>query len=269
MTTASPPEPSPIEEMKAKVVLAGAPGVGKTSLVRRYVLNEFDDRYRTTLGAIVYKRIADVPVGSRVVRVTMTVWDVMGQRQGLNPMRDLDLYGAQGILAVCDVTDPASLPALKFRVNAVSQAAVDAPVQILMNKVDLGPRVDVRTAGLRVGLQRGIPCYLTSAKSGDNVVTAFEDLARRIVERQLLPAAEPFDAIDRSLLITSASAPCTAEELAKREGIPPIFAEARLERLRRLGYLRLAGLGLDVDGLPRVSYGRSRKPFQETLVVSR
>ncbi|HYS71238.1 MAG TPA: GTP-binding protein, partial [Thermoplasmata archaeon] len=30
--------------------MAGEAGVGKTSLIRRYVLDEFDDRYVATLG---------------------------------------------------------------------------------------------------------------------------------------------------------------------------------------------------------------------------
>lgn len=262
-------EPSPIEELKAKIVLAGAPGVGKTSIVRRYVLNEFEDKYKSTLGAIVYKRTADVPVTSRIVRVTMTVWDAMGTRDGPNPMRDIDLYGAQGVLAVCDVTDPGSVPALRFRVGAVARAAGDIPMEILMNKADLGPVPEVRTASLRTGLERGIPCYLTSAKEGDNVESAFEDLARRVVERNLFPTSSPFDDVDRGLLVLCASRPVPAEDVAVRCGLPPIFAEARLERLRRRGYLSLAGLGLDRDGRPRASYGRTRKPFQLSPIAAR
>lgn len=261
-------DPPPIEELKAKIVLAGAPGVGKTSIVRRYVLNEFEDKYKSTLGAIVYKRTADVPVASRIVRVTMTVWDVMGTREGPNPMRDIDLYGAQGVLVVCDVTDPRSVSPLRFRVGAVARAAGDIPMQILMNKADLGPLPEVRTAGLRTGLERGIPCYLTSAKEGENVEASFEDLARRIVERNLFPTASPFDETDQELLVLCASRPVPAEEIASQFGLPAIFAEARLERLRRRGYLCLAGLGLDRSGRPRASYGRTRKPFQIAPVLA-
>ena len=39
------------KRLKAKICLVGEHGVGKTSLVRRYVLDEFDDRYIVTLGA--------------------------------------------------------------------------------------------------------------------------------------------------------------------------------------------------------------------------
>jgi len=258
----------PSEEVKAKVVLAGAPGVGKTSLVRRYVLNQFDDAYLQTLGAIVYKRVVDVVVGSgRTVRVTMTVWDTIGRLAASNPLHDVDLYCAQGVLAVCDVSDPGTVEPLLARLRATVRVAGDVPVHILLNKADLGLRDEVRTLGLRAGLDRGAPCYLTSAKAGDNVVAAFEDLARRIVERDLLPPTGPLDTVDRRILIACARDPLTAEEIAGKAAIPQIFAEARIERLRRQGYVQFAALGLDAAGRPQVSYGRTHKPFQAVAVA--
>jgi len=265
---AIPALPAPPEEMKAKVVLTGAPAVGKTSLVRRYVKNEFREGYGSTLGAIVYKRDVNLQVGTRSIHVAMTLWDVMGQVGGANLLRDIDLFGAQGVLAVCDVTDETTVQPLRLRVDAVTKVAGDVPVQILMNKADLGANEDVKNAGLRTGLNRGMPCYLTSAKMGDNVVAAFEDLTRRIVERTLLPADAPLDGVDRGLLIACASEPMGAEEVARRERIPAIFAEARLERLRRQGYLRLAAMALDEEGRPTISYGRGKKPFQAVPVLS-
>src|SRR2546422_6395575 len=253
---------APVEEMKAKVVLAGPPGVGKTSLVRRYVKNEFRDHYGTTLGAIVYKRDVNLSVGLRRIHVTMTVWDVMGQIGGPDLFRDIDLFGAQGVMAVGDVTDESTIQPVRMRVDAVAKVAGHIPVQILMNKSDLGPDEDVKNANLRTGLNWGIPCYLTSAKSGDNVIAAFEDLSRRIVERMLLPMDAPLDGVDRSLLIAASSESVTPDSFSKRQRIPGIFAEARLERLRHLGYLKFSALGLNDTGRPRLSYGRTKKPFQ-------
>ena len=252
--------------MKAKVVLAGAPGVGKTSLIRRYVLNEFSEKYKSTLGAIVYKRLAAVSLGNRTVEVTMTIWDVVGQLEAGDPLRNVDLYGAQGVLAVCDVTDPDTVPPLRRRIAAASRAAGDVPVHILMNKADLGPREEAKAAVLRTGLERGIPCYTTSAKSGDNVLASFEDLARRIVERGLLPSKGPLDNVDRKILVTCAKDPLTPEEISRDEGIPVVFAGARLERLRALGLVRLAGLGLDERGRPRLSFGRTHKALEPALL---
>ena len=265
-----PPTDGPVvpalETMKAKVVLAGAPRVGKTSLIRRYVLNQFDEKYKVTLGAIVYKRVVSLAIGTRPIEVTMTIWDVVGQMEGGDPLKNVDLFGAQGVLAVCDVTDPGTVPPLRRRIGAALRHAGDVPVQILMNKADLGMNEEAKEAVLRTGLQRGVPCYATSAKSGDNVVAAFEDLARRIVERGLLPPAGPLDTVDRKILVTSSSKALTPDDVADAERIPVVFAEARLERLRHLGLVQVAGLGLDENGRPRMSYGRTHKPLEPALL---
>lgn len=259
---------SPVDEVKAKIVLAGVPGVGKTSLVRRYVLDEFSEKYRETLGAVVYKRVADVPVGARMIRVTMTVWDVVGGWEETNPFRDIDLYGAQGILAVCDVTDEATVSPLRARVDAALKTAGDVPVQILMNKADLGPQDEAQRESLRAGLEFGMPCYLTSAKEGVNVSRAFEDLAERILERTAFPPQGLLDAVDREILVACAGTPRAAEDVAASEGIASFFAEARIDRLVQRGLLRLAGLGLDARGRPKMSYARTRKPVPSMIPLA-
>lgn len=262
-----PPVGPAADEVKVRVALAGSSGVGKTSLIRRYVLNEFDETYKMRLGTIVYKRVAHVDISGRAVGVTITVWDTMGGVGQPVPLQDIDFYGAQGILAVCDVTDARTVPALRRRVDTAFEAAGDIPVQILMNKSDLEPRETARTAGLRVGLDRGLPCYMTSAREGNNVAIAFEDLARRIVERSLVPLSRPSDDIDRRILVDCSETPRSAGDVARREGIPVIFAEARLERLRRLRLLSLAAMALDDTGRPRLSYAATESASTELLAA--
>ena len=261
------PSPArPVEEMKAKVVLAGAPGVGKTSLVQRYVLGQFSENYLRTLGAVVYKRKVNVGVWTgRIVRVTMTLWDTMGEQRSDAPFHNVDMFGAQGILGVCDVTDANSVPPLRGRLVAALQASGDVPVHLLMNKSDLEPDDDARAAAIGAGLDRGAPCYLTSAKAGDNVVAAFEDLARRIVERSLLPPAT-FDGVDGRIVAACASSPRSLEAVSRQERIPVLFAEARLERLRRNGLLTYATLALDDAGRPHLSYGATGKSLPNAAV---
>src|SRR3970040_2546326 len=110
----SAPEDGPIvpdepKRVKAKGCLVGEHGVGKTSLIRRYVLDEFDDRYIVTLGAKVSKREMTITLQDRgEVLMDMTVWDIMGSRGFRELLREASFHGAQGILAVCDVTRYAS-----------------------------------------------------------------------------------------------------------------------------------------------------------------
>lgn len=257
------------EELKAKVVVVGAPGVGKTSLVRRYVLNEFSEKYKVTLGAIVYKRTEEVAFENRSVQVTMTLWDTMGDPGLADPLREVYLQGVQGVFGVCDVTEGTTLPPMDRWMNAALEAAGEVPVQILMNKWDLGPKVEVKFAGLTSGLGHAAPCWLTSAKSGDNVANAFHDLARRIVERHLVPVDGQLDAVDAAVLGDLDAGPKTAEEVASHLRIAHVVADAHLERLRRQSFVRLATMGLDEAGRPRLSYGRTDRVSAEVVTIER
>ena len=47
------------ELMKVKICFIGDAGVGKTSLIKRYVLDVFDDRYIATIGTKVTKKVVE------------------------------------------------------------------------------------------------------------------------------------------------------------------------------------------------------------------
>src|SRR5437016_14383229 len=69
------------QRIKTKVCLVGEAAVGKTSLIRRFVQDEFDDRYITTLGAKVSKREMAFETPDRTkIHMDMTVWDIMGEK---------------------------------------------------------------------------------------------------------------------------------------------------------------------------------------------
>src|SRR5947199_1004565 len=69
------------QRIKTKVCLVGEAAVGKTSLIRRFVQDEFDDRYITTLGAKVSKREMAFETPDRTkIHMDMTVWDIMGRK---------------------------------------------------------------------------------------------------------------------------------------------------------------------------------------------
>ncbi|HEV8594242.1 MAG TPA: ADP-ribosylation factor-like protein, partial [Thermoplasmata archaeon] len=99
------------ERVKLKVCLIGERGVGKTSLVRRYVLDEFSDKYVQTLGTKVSKKEVDLLVPQQDLRIhaLIQVWDIMGHLGFRDLLRAAYFHGAQGILAVCDVTDGPTL----------------------------------------------------------------------------------------------------------------------------------------------------------------
>src|SRR3989304_387639 len=126
---------------KVKVCRAGEPMVGKTSLIRRYVLDEYDDRYIATLGAKVTKKEIEVEDPKRgPVDVTMILWDIWGNKNVRELLKDAYYHGAHGILAVCDVTRPETMAELDGWAQAIRSVAGDIPVCLLANKSDQADR---------------------------------------------------------------------------------------------------------------------------------
>src|SRR5437867_6419003 len=89
-----------VKRMKVKVCLVGEAAVGKTSLIRRFVLENFDDKYIQTLGTKVSKKelTSRSPDGSGELKIDMTIWDIMGQKGFRKLLKEAYFYGAPGSL---------------------------------------------------------------------------------------------------------------------------------------------------------------------------
>jgi small GTP-binding protein len=174
------------EIVKLKVCLIGEKAVGKTSLIRRFVDDAFDDRYLATLGTKVTKRVLTVtmPGSGKQGHVDMTIWDIMGDAKFRQLLKLAYFRGAQGILAVCDVTRPATLGKLDDWRSSVEKIAGEVPAYVLANKVDLEPGLSARDLKA-FGTDWRAPTLFTSAKTGENVKAAFAGLALMILESQL------------------------------------------------------------------------------------
>ncbi|MFQ6059731.1 MAG: Rab family GTPase [Thermoplasmata archaeon] len=173
--------------MKAKICLVGEPAVGKTSLIRRYVLDEFDDDYIATLGAKVTKKdveITDSTLGN--LSVNLLIWDIMGDKGFRELYKEAFFHGAQGIMAVCDVTRKETLSELRTWIKSVSRVAGRIPTHFLGNKIDLSRKRIVSESDVRELSSSYKSNYvMTSAKTGKNVERAFKEMARRIVAKRV------------------------------------------------------------------------------------
>ncbi|MGQ0797019.1 MAG: Rab family GTPase [Methanobacteriota archaeon] len=169
---------------KVKICLVGEEGVGKTSLIHRFVSGAFDESYIRTLGAVVSKK--SVALGTfegRPVHVDMMILDIMGKRTFLQLFKDAYFNGAKGILAVFDTTRKASVKDLTAWIDGVRDSVGPIPVYVLGNKIDLNGRKETNDDDVRTVLGAyEAPVLYTSAKTGVNVEEAFQGLAKTIVE---------------------------------------------------------------------------------------
>ncbi|MFQ6106752.1 MAG: Rab family GTPase [Thermoplasmata archaeon] len=167
---------------KAKIGLVGDTAVGKTSLVRRYVLDQFDDKYIRTIGAKVSKKEVHLSVhDDKAVRVDMSIWDVIGERHLAELHMERYYGGVQGILAVVDITRRTTLNSVEDWVSSVSEIAGSVPVHLLVNKVDLKDNFAMEEGDVaEISTRMKSPFMFTSAKTGKNVESAFVHLAKSI-----------------------------------------------------------------------------------------
>ena len=172
----------------AKVVLVGDKSVGKTSLIRRYVLDQFDDRYLLTLGTKVTKKIEDVRIPDQGVHVALdlNVWDIMGQAGFRELAKEAYFHGARGILAVADLTRRATLDSVRDWIRAVEEVTGPVPLVLLANKNDLMAEATISPGQIAETTRTfGCSSFRTSAKTGENVEAAFRHLSERIVRTYL------------------------------------------------------------------------------------
>ena len=176
------------KRLKSKVCLVGEIAVGKTSLIRRYVQNMFDDRYIMTIGTKVTKRTVDLAAVRDGVDVTldMTVWDIMGEKGFRQLLKEAYFYGANGILAVADLTRMQTLSDLDDWIDHVLKVVGEIPVYVTVNKADLKEKAAFDDDAVRAFAKAyNAPWSYTSAKTGENVADAFEAIGRAMAEQQL------------------------------------------------------------------------------------
>jgi len=180
------PKPREIVLMK-KICMLGDPGVGKTSLIARFVFSVFDDKYLETIGAKVTKKVlalTHVPTGKNF-RLKFMLWDIAGKRT-LEHVRSSYYREAEGALIVCDITRMVSLEHLESWLESFLVVTGEVPVVFIVNKVDLKGSAEFTEADITALSKRhGCPFVFTSAKTGENVEEAFGSLGRRIIQGYL------------------------------------------------------------------------------------
>jgi len=172
----------PTPAIQKKVCLLGDFAVGKTSLVRRFVEGIFEDKYLSTIGTKVSRRVITLERAGRPVALTMLIWDLAG---GEKFDRVMESYyrGAAGAILVCDLTRPETLEALPGYAGDFWKVNPRVPLILLGNKVDLADQRAVSDRDLAtVAGQCQAPWFTSSAKTGENVEMAFLLLGERMLE---------------------------------------------------------------------------------------
>jgi small GTP-binding protein len=171
-----------------KVIIIGAGAVGKTSLLHRFVENNFNFRYKLTIGAdFLSKVIEGFPNPDTTCK--LQIWDIGGQDR-YKFLRSSFFDGANGALVVFDISRWHTFEELTEWLSDLKEFAGEGvPFILIGNKFDLITDVigDYDKEGVEeVAKSENSYFVETSAKSGENVENAFLDLIRQMIKNQNL-----------------------------------------------------------------------------------
>lgn len=160
-------------EISKKIILTGSFGVGKTSLFRRYIYSEFDDKYHTTIGVKVDKKEVEI----KGHKLNMMLWDIAGEvAQDKVPLSYF--LGANGVIYVFDLTRPMTYNNILADIEYLKSILPEGVIKIVGNKKDLvtPEHIENVISGFP------IPCEITtSAKTGENVETLFKNMGEDLI----------------------------------------------------------------------------------------
>ncbi len=144
--------------------------------MRRFVFDVFDDKYLMSFGTKVSKK--SLMVGE--ANLDLMIWDILGQKSQ-ESLHAAYYRGASGALAVCDFTRPETMTSLRGWLDSFRSVVGDMPVMILGNKADLERKFT--SAELEAfAKEAGCRSLETSAKTGLNVESAFQDIGKAVME---------------------------------------------------------------------------------------
>jgi small GTP-binding protein len=180
------------EGYKFRIVLLGEAAVGKSSLLRRYTENTFDEEYKQTIGTTFATKDVDVTDSEGDVRkVRLNVWD-MGGQSTYRELRRQFMKGASAAIIVYDVTRPDTFMAMNNWFESFKEVCPDTPVLISANKVDLNDqRMVPQEPGMMLRDWFQSEYFETSAKTGDEVNNVFSRTAEVVLAKALSESKSP------------------------------------------------------------------------------
>nr|ABY63656.1 Rab GTPase 43 [Euplotes octocarinatus] len=179
-----------MKNVTMKVVLIGDSGVGKTTLINKYVTDTFDAFEPPTISGGFRKK--PVELKDLNVRVTLQIWDTAGQEKFKaivsNYYRD-----AHCAVVMYDVTCEESFQSAKNWIYEVkSKAPENSKIFLCGGKLDLEDKREVSLqAGHRLAKEHGCLFGENSAKTSIGVVETFEKIARVYVENNASASSSP------------------------------------------------------------------------------
>ncbi|OHT01143.1 small GTP-binding protein [Tritrichomonas foetus] len=175
------------EALTVRVVLIGDSQVGKTSLIHRFVRSSFEKQQKGTIGAVFHTY--EQQLNGR--QVVMQIWDTAGQEK-YRSLGPIYYRNAAAGIAVFDVTSKESLPSLERWISEFKKHTDNPLLFIVGNKIDIDDSIVIKLEEAQeFATNHGAKCFLTSAKTGENVKEMFQSVFDDLVKAGKIVSDKP------------------------------------------------------------------------------
>ena len=185
------------EEIKIKIMLLGESQIGKTSFIQRYVKNNFNLSYITTVG--IDFQLKQIKMNNKSIK--LQIWDTAGQERFKNITKSY-FHSSDGFIVGYDITSRLSFTNVSTWLKEINDNAPEEIQKILIgNKCDLNEREVTTEEGKKLAEENGMKFFETSAKNDINVKETFESITKDILDVQYKEEGESRNSlvIDRNI----------------------------------------------------------------------
>ncbi len=161
-----------------KIVIIGDFGVGKTSLIKRFVDNSFSEDYLSSIGVTISKKQL---ISKNGTESTMMIWDTEGQTEHKAIFKQY-LNGAKAFIIVADLSRGETIKSIKQHIELCQEVVSSAPICIALNKSDI-ESCEYSIEALKNIAPNILSVYKTSAKLGDAINEIFIDINQVVVQK--------------------------------------------------------------------------------------
>lgn len=169
--------------IKKKICLLGSYGVGKTSLVQRFVYNKFEEKYLSTIGVHISKKKINLSNKNSNIKnsIELFIWDISNIEK-FDAIGKIYFNGAHGAIIVTDITRPITIEKTIEFTNTFLQINPNAVIKFVGNKIDLAENDFDKEKYLTNFNSFDNSFSFTSAKTGENVENVFKQLAEKLLK---------------------------------------------------------------------------------------
>ncbi len=167
-----------------KIITGGDGGVGKTTLLHRYVQGKFLADTRMTVGVEFFRKVVEV---DREFTCQLLLWDFAGGDQFRFMLKNY-VIGAAGALLLIDLTRLMSLKNIGKWIETFRSDNPNLPILLVGAKMDLDHLITIKDGDLsRIKEEYRLFDYIkTSSKTGYNVERTFEIITKEILKQRIL-----------------------------------------------------------------------------------